>query len=252
MMYQTNGLVYDRYTTVYNCEEFFYKVDTTVTLHGVLFKPDSIPPIGTIFHFPGGGMHIPNSELLYKSLLEKGFQIFNYERRNLGQSTGIANNSKVLLKDALYVFDQVLQQPQVKNTPVVLWGQSMGGPYAISVAKMHQDKIKGLILEGTFSSFPDIGKEFAGAVHLKNFTWLIPLIMNNDFPSEEAIQELYKPTVIIHSTNDETVPYKLGEKLYNASNKEHTEFWQVDSRHIRALYDYEPTYISKFNQLINN
>ena len=128
----------------------------------------------------------------------------------------------------------------------------MGGPYATSVGAIHQDKIKGLVLEGTFSSFPDIGKEFAGALHLEKMTWLIPLIMNNDFPSDETIQNIDKPIVIIHSTKDETVSYKLGEKLYEASNKEQTEFWQVDSKHIRALYDYEATYMSKFEKLLHN
>jgi pimeloyl-ACP methyl ester carboxylesterase len=251
-MYQTNGLAYDTYTTNYNHEEFFYKIDSEVTLHGVLFKPDSIAPIGTIVHFAGGGMHIPNSEKLYKPLLEKGFQIFNYERRNLGQSTGVANNSKVLLEDALYIFDQILQQPQIKNTPIILWGQSMGGPYATSVAGANQDRISGLILEGTFSSFPDIGKEFAHVLHLENYSWMVPLIMNNDFPIEELIKKITKPTIVIHSTKDETVPYKLGEKIYHASNKENTEFWQVDSKHIGALYDYESIYISKFEKLINN
>lgn len=252
MMYQTNDLSYDTYSTDFAHEEFFFNIDTKVTLHGVLFKPDSIPVIATIFHLPGGGMHIPNSESLYRPLLEKGYQIFNYERRGLGQSTGVANNSKVLLQDALFVFDQIMKESQIKNTPTIIWGQSMGGPYATSVAAMYQDKINGLILEGTFSSFPDIGKEFAGAVHLENFTWVIPLIMNNDFPAEEIIRKLHKPTVIIHSTNDETVPYELGEKLYKVSDKEYTEFWQVDSKHLRAMFDYEPDYISKFDTLINN
>ena len=81
---------------------------------------------------------------------------------------------------------------------------------------------------------------------------MVPFIMNNDFPVETLIKEITKPTIIIHSTKDETVPYKLGEKIYNASNKENTEFWQVDSKHIGELYDYESAYISKFEKLLNH
>ncbi len=252
LMYETNGLTYDTYITNYTHKEFHYTVEDDVRLHGVLFIPDSITPIATIVHFPGGGMHIPNSESLYKPLLEKGYQIFNYERRGLGQSTGEATNSKVLLQDALFVFDQVMKESQIKNTPIVIWGQSMGGPYATSVAAMNQHKIKGLVLEGTFSSFPQISTEFASVLNLENFKWLIPLIMNNDFPVEEAIQKIEKPIVIIHSINDETVPFKLGEKSYKGSNKESTEFWQIDSKHLRAMFDYESDYISKFDTLIDN
>ncbi len=252
VMYEMNDVTYDVYTTGLNHEEFFYEVEGDVTLHAVLFKPDSIIPIGTIIHFPGGGMHIPTSEQSYTPFLEKGFQIFNYERRSLGQSTGVGNNSKVLLEDALYVFDQLVQNPQIKNTPIILWGQSMGGPYATSVAAANQDIIRGLVLEGTFSSFPDIGKEFAHILHLERFSWIVPFIMNNDFPVEEVIKKITKPTIIIHSTKDETVPYELGEKIYKASNKENTEFWTVDSKHIGALYKYESVYLSKFEKLINN
>ncbi len=251
-MYQMGGATYNTYITDLSHEEFFYKVGDDVSLHAVLFKPDSMPPIGTIIHFPGGGMHIPTSEQSYQPFLEKGFQIVNYERRSLGQSTGVADNSKELLEDALYVFDQVVQLPHIKNMPIILWGQSMGGPYATSVAAVNQDRINGLILEGTFSSFPDIGKEFAHVLHLERMSWVAPILMNNDFPVDEVIKEITIPTIIIHSTKDDTVPYELGEKIYKASNKENTEFWTVDSKHIGALYKYESAYLSKFEQLINH
>jgi len=250
-MYEMGNATYSEYTTNLNHEEFFYEVED-VTLHAVLFKPDSIAPIGTIIHFSGGGMHIPTSEQSYSPFLEKGFQIFNYERRGLGLSTGVADHSKELLEDAFYVFDQVIKIPHIKNTPIILWGQSMGGPYATSVAAVNQDKINGLILEGTFSSFPDIGKEFAHVLHLEKMSWIVPIVMNNDFPTAEVIKEITKPTVIIHSTKDNTVPYELGEKIYKASNKENTKFWTVDSKHIGALYKYESLYLSRFEQLINN
>lgn len=60
-----------------NHEELFFKVDHDVILHGVLFKPDSIAPIGTIFHYSDTGMHLMSSiQESYKPLLKKGFQIF--------------------------------------------------------------------------------------------------------------------------------------------------------------------------------
>lgn len=251
VMYETNDVTYDTYTSKFNHKEFFYEIEDRVTLHAVLFKPDSIAPIGTIVHFPGGGMHIPASEKTYKPLLEMGFQIYNYERRGLGRSTGVGDNSKVLLSDALFIFDQLVQDPQIKNAPIIIWGQSMGGPYATSVAAENQDAIQGLILEGTFSSFPDIGKEFAHVLHLESISWIVPLIMNNDFPVTETIKEISRPTIIIHSTKDDTVPYELGEKIYAASNKSNTRFWQVDSKHIGAIYDYEEQYVAKFLELTN-
>jgi len=112
------------------------------------------------------------------------------------------------------------------------------------------EDINGLILEGTFSSFPDIGKVYAGALNLENFKWTVPLIMNNDFPADKGIKNLTVSTVIIHNKSDKQVPYELGRKIYEAANKNITKFWEIDSKHIMGIYDYEEHYVGEFMRLI--
>ena len=56
MIYQMNGTDYAEFKSELNYEEFYFDVDNDVKLHGVLFKPDSIASIGTIFHYSGKGM----------------------------------------------------------------------------------------------------------------------------------------------------------------------------------------------------
>lgn len=251
LIYQTNGSQYAEFTSDFNYEELFFDVDEGVKVHGVLFSPDSIPTIGTIFHFSGKGMHLMTSlQKTYKPLLEKGFQVFCYERRDFGKSNGVANNSQTLKADALHIFDQVTQSPKVAGKPIIVWGQSLGGAFATMTARERQNKVVGLILEGTFSSFPDIGRVYASVLNLENFKWVVPVIMNNDFPAIENIKELTIPTVVIHSNTDKEVPYELGKKLYEASNKENTRFWEVEGKHIRAILQYEAAYVNEFTQLI--
>jgi predicted alpha/beta hydrolase family esterase len=247
MIYQMNGTDYDLFKSELNYEEFYFDVDTDVKLHGVLFKPDSIETIGTIFHYSGKGMHLKSSvQESYKPLLKKGFQVFCFERRNFGKSNGEANNSLTLKKDALLIFDEVTKLDNVAKKPIIIWGQSLGGAFATMNAKERQGKIKGLILEGTFSSFPDIGKVYANALNLENFKWIVPLLMNNDFPAEENIRGLTVPTVILHSKSDEQVPYELGKKIFESSNKSNTKFWDINSKHIMAIYDNEKSYVEEF------
>ena len=252
IIYQMNGTEYPEFKSDYNYEEFYFDVEKDVKLHAVLFKPDSIQVIGTIFHYSGKGMHLMTSmQKSYKPLLEKGFQIFCYERRDFGISTGEASSSIILKEDALAVFDIVSKFEQVSNKPIIIWGQSLGGAFATMNAKERQGQIKGLILEGTFSSFPDIGKVYARALNLENFKWIVPLLMNNDFPAEQEIKELAIPTVIIHSKLDEQVPFDLGRKLYESSNKSNTDFWEIDGDHIMGLYDYEQKYVNTFLNILN-
>lgn len=249
LIYKT-GNNYDTFESVFNYDEFYFEVEKDVKIHAVLFKTDSLPIIGTIFHHLGNGMTLMNAQNMYQPLLDKGFQIFAYERRGFAKSNGIDDNSLVLKMDALYIFDQFLELENIKNTDIIIWGQSLGGAFATLNASERQDKIKGLVLEGTFNSFPDIGKFYAKVLHLENFKWLMPLLMNNDFPAEIKIKTIKKPTFIIHSISDEQVPFDLGQKLYNSSNKANTVFWKIDGKHINGIKDYEKEYLRKFIQVI--
>ncbi len=253
MIYQTNGSEYSQFESQLNYQEISFEVDESVRLHGVLFKPDSVKPVGTIFHFSGKGMHLMSSvQRSYELLVAEGFQVFCYERRDFGMSNGTAKNSKTLKEDALLVYDQIKNLEEVKNKPTIVWGQSLGGAFASMLANERQNDFSGLVLEGTFSSFPDIGKVYAGALNLENFKWVVPLVMRNDFPAQNSIQELTIPTIIIHSSDDDQVPYELGQKLYTKSNHEHTNFWTIDSKHIMGIYDYPIQYLSIFKELLNS
>ena len=253
MIYQMNGTDYAEFKSELNYEEFYFDVDNDVKLHGVLFKPDSIASIGTIFHYSGKGMHLNSSmQESYKPLLNKGFQIFCFERRGFGKSNGQATNTLSLKNDALLIFDKIVAMENVSEKPVIIWGQSLGGTFATMTANQRQEKVSGLILEGTFGSFPDIGKVYANALNLENFKWIVPLIMNNDFPAKEEIKKLKIPTVIIHSKTDKQVPYELGQQIFEASNKSNTDFWNIDSKHIMGIYDYEEQYVGEFMSMLKN
>jgi alpha-beta hydrolase superfamily lysophospholipase len=251
MIYQMNGTDYVEFKSELNYEEFYFDVDNDVKLHGVLFKPDSITSIGTIFHYSGKGMHLMSSvQESYKPLLKKGFQVFCFERRNFGKSNGEANNSLVLKKDALFIFDKIAEMNNISEKPIIIWGQSLGGAFATMTASERQEKVKGLILEGTFSSFPDIGKVYAKALNLENFKWIVPLLMNNDFPANKEIKKLNIPTIILHSKSDQQVPYELGRNIFDSANKSNTKFSDINSKHIMGIYDYEDKYVGEFIKII--
>ncbi|MDY8135273.1 alpha/beta hydrolase [Aquimarina sp. 2201CG5-10] len=251
MIYKTNDIGYSVFKTAFDYEEYYFHRDNNVKIHGVLFKTKTLFPKGTIIHYAGKGMHLQSSQKYYKALLQRGFQVFSFERRGFGKSTGIADNSLVLKEDALYVFDEILKHKNVIDTPIIIWGQSLGGAFATMNAAARQEKIKGLVLEGTFSSFPDIGKVYANALHLENFKGVVPLLMNNDFPAEKEIKKITKPSLIIHSQTDQQVPYELGKKLYDASHLSSTQFWEIKGKHIRGIFDYEEKYVALFEKMIS-
>ena len=252
ILYQgENFKPYEKFESQFKVKEEFVTVYNNIKLHTALFMPDSIEPIATIFYPEGKGGNLINAQNFFKPLIEKGFQIYSFEYRDIGLSTGKSENSLTLKNDVLFLFDRLYKNPSIQKKPIIVWGHSMGTAFATMVAKERQDKIKGLVLEGGFSSYPDIAKHYADFIHLEHFKWLIPLVMNNDFPAEEEITYIHKPTVIIHSTEDEAVPYELGQKLFNSSNKENTRFWKIKGRHVQGIKLYEKEYVKIFKNMIN-
>jgi len=241
---------YPEFTSNFKVIENFVEVEEGVKLHTVLFQPDSGEVVATIFHCLGKGGNLQNVQNWYHPLLEKGFQIYSFEYRGFGLSDAESINSQVVKSDVLTVFDAMLEMPSVKNKPVIVWGRSLGSAFATMTASANNDKISGLVLEGAFSSFPDIAKKYAFAIHLENLKWLVPLVMNNDFPADEEIAHVTKPIVIIHSTEDTQWPFYLGKKLFDASNKENTRFWEVKGKHINGIKLYTNQYVKIFEDMV--
>ena len=248
-IYQTSN-TYENFESDFDHREMFIPMEDGTKIHAALFKPEN-QPIGTIFHHLGNGMTMINAQRQYEPLIKRGFQIFAYERRGFAKSTGEDNNSKLLKEDALEVFDAFLELEEVKDTDVIVWGQSLGGAYATMNAAERQENINGLIVEGTFTSFPDMGKVYAHVLNMENFTWLIPLLMNNDFPAEEKISQLEKPVVVIHSSEDDQVPYELGRKLFAAADKSNARFWKVEGGHIDGIRNHQEEYVQNFVEMLN-
>ncbi len=251
IIYQaSNFKPYEKFETPFAVEENFITVAKDVKLHTALFKPDSITPIATIFHCMGKGNNLLLVQNSYKPLLDAGFQIFSFEYRDVGLSTGKSVNSLTLKNDVLFLFDEIAKNPTVNGKPIIVWGRSMGSAFATMTASERNDEINGLVLEGGFNSFIDIAKQYAEFIHLKHFKWLIPLVMNNDFPAEKEIKNITKPVVIIHSSEDTAVPIALSKKLYDASNKETTRFWEIKGQHIYGIKLYEKEYVASFKKLV--
>lgn len=240
-----------QFSSPYKHKELFIDLKDNTKIHAALFKPDSVKVKASIFHHLGNGMDLNNAQLVYKSLLKNGYQIFAYERRGYGQSTGDDNNTNRLKKDALEIFDQFKEFSEVKETDIIIWGVSLGGIFATMNAAERNNDIKGLIVEGTFSSFPDVAKHYASEIHLENYKWLIPLLLNNDFPTCEEIRKVNKPSVIIHSIEDKLIPFKLGKKIFDNSDKINTKFWKIEGGHVKGIINYEKEYLTLFNNMLD-
>jgi fermentation-respiration switch protein FrsA (DUF1100 family) len=206
----------------YTIESVVYKNNNGDTLNGWFLKPKDQPATITVMHLHGNAGCVVSQYGAISPLLNYGMQVFVFDYSGFGFSGGKATKKNVLA-DALSTLDYLKGREDVKNTSLVLYGQSLGGHLSAVVAAKRQNDIDALVVEGAFSSHKDIG------------AYTVPvlgrMLIKKDYSAKESIKQFHKPVLIIHSTEDETIPFKMGQKLFAAANTP-KEFYEIKKCHI--------------------
>ena len=128
--------------------------------------------------------------------------VFDY--RGYGRSTGIAHE-RGIIQDAEAAQDWLAQENGIQPSDMVLIGRSLGGAVAVDLASKRG--ARGLILESTFSSLPDVAERHAG--------WLLPnWNMTQRLNSSEKIKNYRGPLLQSHGTADHLIPLSVAQELF--------------------------------------
>lgn len=130
-----------------------------------------------------------------------------YDYRGYGRSEGTPTVEGVL-EDAKAARKELCSLASIKESEILLMGESLGG--AISIQLAADSPPRGLILQSTFSSLRDVAK-----VHYPKLSWLVPA---KKLDSVSQIANYRGPLLLSHGDNDNTIPYELGERLFKAAN----------------------------------
>ncbi|OBZ78246.1 Protein bem46 [Grifola frondosa] len=109
-------------------------------------------PTVLMFHGNGGnlGHRIPLAKVFYAKMR---CNVLMLSYRGYGMSEGNPSEKGIRI-DAQCALDHVLTHPYLSHTPIILYGQSLGGAVAIDLASRNPQTIRALILENTFLSLP--------------------------------------------------------------------------------------------------
>jgi uncharacterized protein len=89
-------------------------------------------------------------------------------------------------------------------------GRSLGGAVAVDLAAA--DGTRGLVLESTFTSMPDVAQTMFPLLPAR-------LLMQTQFNSVRKIADYHGPLLQSHGTVDRLIPYNIGCKLFDAANQ---------------------------------
>lgn len=103
-----------------------------------------------LFHGNAGniGHRLPIAKILEEEL---GCNVLLLQYRGYGLSTGTPTE-KGLMIDARTGLDYIKQRADLRDTKIVIYGQSLGGAIALRLVAGNQEHIAALIIENTFLS----------------------------------------------------------------------------------------------------
>lgn len=174
-----------------------------VRLHG-LWLPAERADAPVLLYLHGARWDVRGSAYRMRRMADLGFAVLGVDYRGFGKSSAALPSEATALEDARAAWDWLAaRQPQAKR---YIFGHSLGG--AIGVALAAETDAAGLIVEGSFTSIPDVFRSF-------KWGWLplAPLITQR-FEAAEAITRVRAPVLVVHGSDDRLIPPALGRALY--------------------------------------
>lgn len=192
------------------------------------------------FHGNGGNISHRGDSIYIFHKLKLNVLIIDYP--GYGESEGVPSEAG-LYASADAAWQYLIKKENIAAKNIIIFGRSLGGAVAVDLAS--KVKAGGLILESTFSSVRDMA------------TYVFPLIsdfiyLRYSFDSFNKINKVSAPILMIHSPDDEVIPFETGQKLFEAVKSEKT-FLQIKGGHndgfMQSISSYMQTLRSYFQSL---
>ena len=164
---------------------------------------------GTLLFFHGNAGNIAHRLDSLQMFNRLGLSTFIIDYRGYGQSEGRVSEDGTYL-DAEAAWQYLTAVRGVNPQRIIVFGRSLGGAVAANLAAKHSPR--GLILESVFTSVPDM------AAKLYPF-FPVRLLSRFSYDARKALQEVSSPVLIIHSPDDEIIPFENGLDLFASANE---------------------------------
>jgi fermentation-respiration switch protein FrsA (DUF1100 family) len=188
-------------------ENVYFTTSDGVQLHGWLVRHPQA--VATLLWCHGNAGNISDRLDNLWRLAQLPIHVFLFDYRGYGRSQGSPDEEGLYL-DAEAAYDALVSRPEIDSSRIFLFGRSLGGAVAAELALRRP--AAGLILESTFTSARDMAwKTFRPfPVH-----WII----KSRFDTLDKIRRIRLPLLLLHGTQDDIVPFKMGQRLFEAASE---------------------------------
>lgn len=174
--------------------------------------PKAAGPGPSLLYLHGTFRNLYRNQPKIEALRQAGFAVLAVDYRGWGASTPLSPSEASILEDARLAWTEFTRRvPDARQR--VIYGHSMGGGVAVALAAglRYPQDYAALVLESTFTSLPDVAAS-AGLLGR-----LGAALTTERMNSLERIGGVQAPLLMLHGTEDGTVPFALGRRLFEAA-----------------------------------
>jgi fermentation-respiration switch protein FrsA (DUF1100 family) len=162
-----------------------------------------------VCHGNGGNIaHLLDNLNLLSGL---GLNCFAFDYRGYGNSSGRPTEAGTYL-DAQAAYDWLTGGKGIPPEQIVLLGRSLGASVAAHLAG--RVRVGGLVAESAFTSYLDMATRFYPYLPVKLFRRFL-----FRYDTLACIQNVRCPVMLLHSREDELVPFVFATRLFEAANE---------------------------------
>ena len=171
---------------------------------------------------------------------ELGLNVFIFDYRGYGGSEGKPSEEGTYL-DAEAAWLYVTVEHKVSPESLVIAGRSLGGGVASWLAVHHPPRM--LILESTFTSMKDVAADYYPYIPAR-------ILCRFRYDTVNRLSSVRCPVLVIHSADDDVIPYHHGRELFTAANEPKT-FLEIRGTHNDGFLTSGTTYTQGLGRFIS-
>ena len=164
---------------------------------------------GTLFYLHGNGGNIGHRLDQIEVFHRLGLNVLIIDYRGYGASSGKPGEEGTY-QDALAAWNYLTQQKRLAPERIVLFGESLGGSIAAWLAARQPPA--GLVIYASFTSVPEMAQALYPMFPASR-------LVRYRYDTRAALGNVNCPVLILHSPEDEIIPFSHGQALLEAAHE---------------------------------
>ncbi len=196
---------------------------------------------GVVLFFHGNAGNISHRLDSIAIFHQLGLDTLIIDYRGYGESSGQTSEQGTYL-DAQAAWDYLVVERGISPDRIIVFGRSLGGAVGAWLGSQHTPAA--VIIESSFSSGADMAHRLYPFLPTRLLTRL-------RYPVAEYASRLECPVLVVHSRDDEIIPFAMGEAIY-AAVKQRKALLELRGDHNGGFYISRQAYIPGLNTFIES